>query len=399
MNTKAVGGVLLILGTSIGAGMLALPVAAADEGIFMSTGMLVCSWLIMTLGAFLLLETNLWFPSGANIISMAKATLGVPGQIVAWLSYLLLLYALLCAYIAGAGDVLHRLLINVHMTTPHWLDAVIVVLLFGFIVFRGIYSVDIVNRGLISAKLIILGILAVLIAPKVNPMHLLIATRKVHMNTFMVMITSFGFAIIVPSLRSYFDSNVKTLKKVILLGSLLPLVVYLGWIVLVQGLIPREGANGLYSVLASGHATSGLMKGLSEFLHRPWVSSLASLFIALAVLTSFLGVSLCLTDFLADGLQVNKQGWGGLGVFMATFMPPLLLVIFWPGLFITALGYAGIFCIILLIILPILMALFGRYGRVQFQSLYTVPGKIWVLLAGLVFSIGLLVALVIQKFA
>ena len=59
-------------------------------------------------------ETLGGLPEESNIISMAKGTIGLPGQIIAWISYLLLLYALLCAYIAGASAVLHLLFTKMH---------------------------------------------------------------------------------------------------------------------------------------------------------------------------------------------------------------------------------------------------------------------------------------------
>ena len=89
------------------------------------------------------------------------------------------------------------------------------------------------------------------------------------------------------------------------------------------------------------------------------------------MLTAFLGVSLCLISFLADGLKIEQKGKHGLLLFLLTFLPPLLVVIYYPGAYIHALSYAGIFCVILLLLLPTLMTV---YGRAKFSSPYTVPG-------------------------
>ena len=62
MNSKMIGSVLLIVGTAIGAGMLALPIATAQLGFAGSIILLFVSWFVMTGGAFLLLEVNLWMP-------------------------------------------------------------------------------------------------------------------------------------------------------------------------------------------------------------------------------------------------------------------------------------------------------------------------------------------------
>src|SRR5579872_3346282 len=110
MNSKLIGGVLLVVGTTIGAGILALPVATAELGFWGSIVLLTGCWAMMTACAFLFLEVNLWLPPNSNLISMAGATLGKGGQAVVWTVYLLLLYSILSAYVAGGGDLFHYLL-------------------------------------------------------------------------------------------------------------------------------------------------------------------------------------------------------------------------------------------------------------------------------------------------
>ncbi len=395
MNLKILGGVLLILGTSIGAGMLALPVASAYENILVTALMLITSWAVMTLGAFSLLEVNIHFPGGSNIISMAKQTLGKTGEMFGWLSYLLLMYSLLCAYIAGGADIVHVILLGLHWPTPDWLDAIFVVLILGFIVYRGIYSVDVINRGLMSVKMIIYVFLAVVISPYIKLDHLSLMHNEFRMSTLMVMITSFGYAIIVPSLRAYFQGDVSSLKKVVLIGSLLPLVIYLIWIVLIQGLIPRLGDHGLLNIAHSGRATSGLMFSIDHMIHSGFISTFANIFVSICAITSFLGVALSLADFIADGIGRKKEGANKVLIHALTFLPPLLVVVFFPGIFITALGYAGIFCVFLLIILPIMMSL--RLRVIKSDMIYRTPFNKWILLIGLLFSLGIFIYLIFEK--
>jgi len=107
------------------------------------------------------------------------------------------------------------------------------------------------------------------------------------------------------------------------------------------------------------------------------------------MLTSFLGVSLSLSDFLADGMKVSKTGSRWYIVYIATFLPPLIVVWFYPGAFITALSYAGILCVILLILLPALMAWRGRYTKKIAKGFEVAGGKI-VLLSLMLISIVLL---------
>ncbi|MDI1352688.1 MAG: aromatic amino acid transport family protein, partial [bacterium] len=212
LNSKLIGGILLIVGTSIGGGMLALPVSTAEVGFCNSLFFLVFCWLIMTAGALLVLEVNLRLPPGSNMISMAKSTLGLPGQIIAWITYLFLLYTLLAAYISGGSDVFNSLLEKVHLNFPTSITAIIFTALFSLIVYKGIRSVDYVNRGLMFGKLGVYILLVAIISPHVSPLGLIGGSARAFTGTLMILVTSFGFSSIFPSLRDYFEDDFYTLR-------------------------------------------------------------------------------------------------------------------------------------------------------------------------------------------
>ena len=397
MGSKILGGTLLIVGTSLGAGMLALPLVTAGGGYFHSLWLFFGMWLVTVFAAFLLLEVNLWFPERSNLISMARDTLGVPGQIVTWLSYLLLLYSLLAAYIAGGSDLLQGLFSLMHFSTPLWLDSVIFTLLLGAIVFNDILFVDWANRGLMTIKMLAYVILIALITPHVHFKNLAYGHFKLLSSAVMVVVTAFGYSVIIPSLRTYFNSNVKALRITIALGSLLALMCYLAWDFVVQGSLASAGAGGLVRMAISGHATSDLTAALSTQLHSTEIAKAARVFTTVCVTTSFLGVALCLTDFLADGMQVRKVGMSRWLVMLVTFGPPLAVIILYPAGFILGLRYAGVFCVILLILTPMLMTYSGRYVK-KIASGYRVWGGWPVLSFSLIVAFVLLVYGVVHVF-
>ncbi|RDI41514.1 amino acid permease [Aquicella lusitana] len=391
MDFKLVGSILLIVGTSIGAGMLALPIATAQLGFLGSLILLFGCWFIMTMGALLLLEVNLWMPMNSNLITMARATIGPVGQIISWITYLLLLYSLLCAYIAGGSDLFHNLLMVRAIDIPHWASSIIFTVIFGSVVFMGIRSVDYVNRGLMFVKFGAYFLLVILLIPFISSVKLM--AGEIHNVTsataITVTITSFGYAAIVPSLRVYFAGDIKKLKKAILIGSLIPLLCYIAWDAAIMGVIPLAGENGLMAILQSKTSTSDLVNTLSATASSNSVTFFTKLFTSICVLTSFLGVALCLADFLADGFQVEKKGVNNLFVHVVTFLPPLVIVLFYPSAFISALEYAGIYCIILLILLPAWMAWRGRY-RKRIANGYRVPGGKALLAVLIIFSLVLI---------
>ena len=386
-DLKSVGGVLMILGTSIGGGLLALPVVTAHEGFATTVVLLVSVWMMMTFAAYLLLEATLWLPEGTNIISMSGFTLGKPGQIASWLCYLLLLYALLSAYISGNSDILQGLLGALHINIYEWFSAIIITILFGSIVYRGIYSVDIVNRLLMGGKLLFYLLLVGTIAPHVNINHLCSPLSKnITIDTIMVMVTSFGFAIIIPSLRTYFGSDVKKLKLVLLFGTMLPLIFYIVWVCVINGLLTTQDLNYL---AAAPNTITALTNVLYSNLNSTWLITFIRCFTSICAATSFLGVALSFCDFLADGTKTDKTTKQGAWIYFAVFVPPLLLVMLFPNVFVAALSYAGIFCLILSALLPALMAWSGRYVQGT-ETSYTVCGGKTLLAIQIIACLGLL---------
>jgi tyrosine-specific transport protein len=171
--------------------------------------------------------------------------------------------------------------------------------------------------------------------------------------TFPILITSFSYHHIIPTLRIYTDSDKKTLHKAIFIGSVIPLFIYMLWILSTLGSIPLFGESSFHSILQSGDISSGIVSSYHSYL----VGKFAYIFEAIAVTTSFLGVTLGLYHFNLDAYKLSSKKHGGRCIgFLITFIPALIYVICYPKGFIIALGYASFFCAILLIALPAAMA-------------------------------------------
>ncbi|MGB8285566.1 MAG: aromatic amino acid transport family protein [Candidatus Aquirickettsiella gammari] len=395
MNVKQLGGILLITGNAIGGGMLALPLATAQAGFINSALFLLACWAIMLTGALLILEVNLWFPRHSHLISMARATLGTPGEIIAWLCYLFLLYSLLAAYIAGGSDFLQGLLQkkDIHFATG--ITATLFVLILGAVVYKGIRSVDLLNRILMGGKLLIFCLLVLFLFPFISIKQL--GQGELHhlSASLTIIITSFGFAAIIPSLRSYFHSNIRQLRQVIFFGSLIPLICYILWIGAIMGVIPIDK---LSSIAHTGDATSRLTNTLSHLLNNNIITFLAWVFTSICLATSFLGVGISLFDFLIDGLRLKPTDKNKIIVHLLSFLPPLIIVLFYPSAFMAALNYAGIWCASLLALLPALMAWSGRYHQQIVSPYRVIGGKALLSLLIIVSSIIIVHAIIVDIF-
>ena len=391
MNNKILASIFMIIGTSVGAGMLALPIATATQNLWLTISMLALCWLMMGSGALAILEVNLSLPDGSNMITMADASLGKTGKWVSWIVYLGLLYCLLCAYIAGTSDIFSGLLSSVHINLSRSINTIIATAILATIVYQGIHSVAKANRWLMIAKLLSYGILIIILCQHITAKHFAAGNFKPHLNTLMVMITAYGFAIIVPSLRTYLNANRKLLIKVLLIGSLMPFILYLIWVIVIQGVVSRYGDTGLLNMAANSSSTNSLLiQSLVNISQNNYSATLIKTFIAICALTSFLGVALSLTDCLADSLRLKKTGKQGFLVSALTFFPPLLIVLIKPGIFLLGLSHAGLFCVWLLIALPMIMVYRCRQTQLHGNRPLLPGGTFWLLVC-LFFSIAVTV--------
>lgn len=394
IDLKVLGGILLIIGTSLGGGMLALPVSIAHIGFPVSCIYMIIIWSVMTFAALLILEVNLALPPRSNMISMAYMTLGNAGRVVSWFIYLFLLYILLAAYLSGGSDVIASLLELISINLYHWQSVLFFLLVMGTVIVSGITAVEQVNSGLMSAKFIIYGLLIIFMAPHIHFTHLNWDKAQFELKPISVLITSFGYAIVIPSLRSALGDDVKRLRWMIIVGSLIPLACYILWNAAIMGVIPRFGSHGLLRIQHADHTTIELTESLSTYLKNSWVTSLFRSFTALSMLTTFLGVGISLTDFLADGLKIEKRGNQGVAVYALTFLPPLIIVLFRPDAFLYAIQYAGIFVVALLIGLPVAMAYSARFVT-KLKTPYRVSGgKLSLLFSGVIAVVLLIITMI-----
>ncbi|MBM3193281.1 MAG: tyrosine transporter [Chlamydiae bacterium] len=342
------GGTLLVAGTTIGVGMLGLPVMTGFMGFFPSLLLLSICWLFMLFTGFLFIEINAAIGGEANLISMAEKTLGFFGKAVAWVVYLLLLYSLMAAYISGSAP----LFMQIFPDIPIQLAKFALPLLFGSFIYLGTKGVDWINRILMIGLVLAYILLIAFIPTHVNLDFLSHISWQPFAYAAPVVLTSFGYHIIIPSLATYLHHDKKTLYKVVILGSLIAFVINAIWQFLVLGSVPLDGVNGLKEAwIHSIPATTPL----ANIVSSPFVKIGAYAFSLFAIITSFLGVGLSLSDFLRDGLKIKKSLRGRAYAILLTFIPPLIFVFSYERGFLIALEYAGAFVAILLILLPAAM--------------------------------------------
>jgi len=377
---RLIRGILLVAGTSIGAGMLALPVMTGQAGFVPSLAIYLVCWLFMACTGLLFLEISQWMPEEANIVSMAKRTLGNFGKVAAWVLYIFLFYNLTLAYIVGIGS----LISSIFPGGMHgWQAQLLFLLCYIPLVYAGTRIVTRFNillmLGLGASYLVFLW----LGFQYVNMELLTSAHWSKVWIALPITFTAFAYQGIVPTLVSYMKRDIPKIRLAIIIGSFLPFITYALWQWLIMGIVPAEGAGGLIETQKLGQSA---VYPLKNILNIPGLYLVGQYFAFFALVTSFFGVSLGLMDFLADGLSIKKTVGGKFLLCLLVFIPPFCIALVYPHVFLTALEYAGGFgCALLLGLLPVLMVWRGRY-HLGLQGEFRVPGGHYLLigLAGFV---------------
>ena len=352
-HRKTLGAALIVAGTAIGAAMLALPVVTSQGGLFPAICIYFLTWIIMTATGLLLSEMSLRLPAGTNLITMANQYLGNFGKIFSWVVFLFLCYCISIAYLAKGGDLLREATGNFLSPT---VSTFLFLLIFGTVVYLGAKTVDRINSYLMIGLIISYLLFIFLGIKHINFSYYVKTDWSAASLALPIILASFGYQVVVPSLTDYLDKDKGKIRFAIIFGTTFALVIYLFWEILIRGILPID-------VLAKAKMQGDTaIQPLKNVTNIKAVYGIGQFFSFFAITTSFLGVALALFDFLADGLKLAKQGVTKIFLAVLTFIPPLIITLFFPNIFIIALGYAGgIGVNLLFIFLPAWMAWKAHY--------------------------------------
>ena len=365
---KTVGSTLLVAGTMIGAGMLAMPLTSAGIGFGFTLVLLLGLWALLTFSALLFVELYQTAESDAGIGTLAEQYFGKAGRIVATAVLIIFLYALIAAYVSGGGSLLKDLLPE---SFGDKVSILLFTVIFGSFIIIGTHSVDKINRVLFFVMLAAFAIVLILMLPEIKFDNLMATPidNALIISASPVFFTAFGFHGSIPSLNKYLGGNVKALRFSILVGSAITLCAYILWQLSTHGLLTQ---NEFLQILKEDATLNGLVKATFAITGSNVIASAVKLFSTLALITSFLGVGLglleCIEDLLKRSFNVTA---GRISLGLLTFIPPLVFALFYPEGFILALGYAGQMFAFYAVVLPVSLVWKARRTHTN------LPYKVW----------------------
>ncbi|KAK9673545.1 hypothetical protein RND81_12G174500 [Saponaria officinalis] len=344
--------IFLVAGTTVGAGILAIPAVTQESGFLASAVACIGCWAYMVVTGLLIAEVNLntmceLGSGGVSLVSMARRTLGSAGvQITCW-TYIFIHYALLVAYIARSSEIITN-----YLGIPLWESGTIFSLVFGALCYFGSQRfIGAVNGLLVLGIITSFTALVVVASGDLHLEALLKANFEAVPASIPVIALAFVYQNVVPVLCTNLEGDLSKVRTAVILGTSIPLVLFLVWNGVILGTITNldSDVGKIIDPLQQLRSSNGI------------VGPIVEVFSLLAIGTSYIGFVLGLADFLADLLKL-PTGQSKPLPYVITLVPPLLLSLLDPEIFFKALDFAGTYGVLVLFgVLPATMSWSDRY--------------------------------------
>jgi len=349
---SVLGSAALIAGTTVGTGVLALPEITGPSGFVPSSEVLVAMWIYFIATGFCLTEVNLGTlcalgnsKDEVSLFSVTRSTLGEAGAVVFSIAYVFMHECLIIACCLKGAEILSsgRYVAEVGFNEG--------VLVFGgvlglFVALSSEKVLDFTNRMLVLVVVSALIWLVSLCVGEVDMANLERSDFSLMGNTISGISVAFVYQSVLPSVVSSLEGDVTKIKKATVLGTAVPLGMFLLWNAVVLGALSGEDLS-VAGVNPVGVLASKIENGTGTMLIDTFSFG--------AVATSFIGFTIGLKTFIADGLSsidVKSEPVS----YSLTLIPPLTFAITYPDVFISAVDNAGTFGVIVIFgLLPPLM--------------------------------------------
>ncbi|MEK6939343.1 MAG: aromatic amino acid transport family protein, partial [Nanoarchaeota archaeon] len=251
--------------------------------------------------------------------------LGPWGKRLMMFAMLFSIYGALTAYLIGEGETLKAIF---HWGNPLWYSLIFFAVAF-VVIFNGVKAAGNAELFLILMLLIIIIGIGIFSYQDINVSNLTTYNWLKFFAPYGVILFALAGIPAIPEMQEVLEEEKKKMKKAIIIGSVIPIVLYILFALVVVGIIGLENFEALQP--NEKIATVAL-----SIYSSPILGVLANIVAILSMFTSFLSLSIALIETYEYDYAFPHSA-----AMLLTFSVPLLITLFSLSTFITIIALTG----------------------------------------------------------
>lgn len=332
---------LLIVGTSIGAGFLALPLLGVNLDIKLLLALSVLFVFIAYRSSMMAVDLNALYKEPASMDKICRGHVGKCVFALTLSSIYLLSFGLLVGYFSCFSDTFSRVCsVNYNMTV--WLSAG------GLFLILSLDAKRFANLNSSFVTVLLTAILAAIVYVGISYPGVEIKTEthwKELPGFLPVLFTSFIMQTLCPRIYNDLAGDRKKISRALILGISIPGIIYMLWVVCVLKNITANDLEFLKRLQLHQISVGQLIEFLCNTSPHPFIGSLLKLLTLLSVITSAIGFALGLLQSLY--VFLSKP----LARFVVCFLPAAINLIS-PDMFVRMFSFSGAIATVFMIFVP-----------------------------------------------
>lgn len=355
---KRITTALLVAGTCIGGGTIALPIVLAKIGIIPSILITLFIWLLNYYPSLIGAELNLRSDRGLSLGALGNYFSGTCTQIIGELSVKLFSYAALTMHLCGTSSIIQKLLekyfqYDISIFAIETFMAILGIILLSF----SFKFISLVNNMMFSGFILVFAILLISMFKFLdykNMPWILSPSFSDILCVCPVIFASYGYQLVLHTIRDYCGKDPMTIKQGIFAGSIIPTAVYMIWPIVSLSVIFAMNPEFFTQMNSSKIEVGIFIKELSNISSLPSFQLLVWLMAILAILTSYVGVGIGLAESINFSLEdhIKSQFIRKLSAATITIVPAYIVAVIVPDAFVKILGFLGAILVAIGILIP-----------------------------------------------
>jgi tyrosine-specific transport protein len=329
---------LMVTGNLLGAGILALPVNLGPAGMIPSSIGIMLVWGLMLYSSFVLADQKELLTGGTGgLPSFFGAKLGTSAKWVAVTADLIVFYGVLTAYLTGTTSILFELF---KIPLPES-----VVCLGYFAVVAGLTGMGMgllrrCNVFILAGMGVTFLAMIAMTTGHMEPDRALPMQWRFLPAAMPVVLTAFLYHNLVPTVCRELHCDRAAIRKAMFIGSAIGLAMNLIWTVAVFCSLPFSEPESVSILSAFEHNLPATIP-LSKLLGSRLFTDIGLVFAVLSMTAAFMANGAALRGFLLDLTDTHLDSRSNALIWILAFIPPLLVSLFYPDIFLQAMNLVG----------------------------------------------------------